>query len=84
MSEALLDLFVGEQSTEETLTRRERQILQLIAEGHTNKAAAGVLGVSLKTVETHLRNVFHKLDVASRADVARVVERSDRANEDRA
>ena len=76
VSEALLDLFVGEQSTEETLTRRERQILQLIAEGHTNKAAAGVLGVSLKTVETHRDKIMKKLNLHSTAALVRYAVRN--------
>lgn len=76
VSEALLDLFVAEQSTEETLTRRERQILQLIAEGHTNRTAAGVLGVSLKTVETHRDKIMKKLNLHSTAALVRYAVRN--------
>jgi DNA-binding NarL/FixJ family response regulator len=75
-TEALLDLFVAEQSTEETLTRRERQILQLIAEGHTNRTAAGVLGVSLKTVETHRDKIMKKLNLHSTAALVRYAVRN--------
>jgi DNA-binding NarL/FixJ family response regulator len=41
-----------------SLTPRERSVLQLIAEGHTNKQAARMLGIGLKTVETHRLNII--------------------------
>ena len=60
------------------LTAREIEVLKLIAAGQTNKEIAAALFVSLKTVEAHMRNLFRKLDVSSRVEVARVVERSER------
>ncbi len=49
------------------LTPRERQVLALVAGGKTNKAIAGALGLSEKTVDRHLSNILTKLDVPSRA-----------------
>jgi DNA-binding NarL/FixJ family response regulator len=45
----------------------------------TNPEIAETLFLSTKTVETHMRNIFRKLEVGSRVDVARAVERADRA-----
>lgn len=47
----------------ERLTPREREILQLIAEGHTNRQVAAKLGLSQKTVDTHRTNLMRKLDL---------------------
>ena len=51
----------------EGLTRRELQVLRLVAAGKTNKAIAAELFVSEKTVDRHMSNIFTKLDVPSRA-----------------
>ena len=53
------------------LTPRERQIIQLIAEGHTNKQIANLLNLSLKTVETHRAAVMRKLNLSSSAELVR-------------
>jgi DNA-binding NarL/FixJ family response regulator len=58
------------------LTRREREIVQLLAEGKTNKAAAKVLGISVKTVETHRARVMRKLKMESIADLVRYAVRN--------
>lgn len=55
----------------EPLTPRERQVLQLIAEGKTTKEAASVLDVSVKTAETHRTNLMEKLDIHSTAGLVR-------------
>jgi DNA-binding NarL/FixJ family response regulator len=47
----------------ENLTTREREVLQLIAEGHTNKDVARLLNISVKTVETHRARIMQKLDI---------------------
>ena len=49
------------------LTEREIEVVRLVAEGHTNRAIAGRLCLSEKTVARHLANVYAKLDVPSRA-----------------
>ena len=47
------------------LTDREREVVQLLAEGKCNKEVASILNISVKTVETHRRNVFSKLNFHS-------------------
>jgi DNA-binding NarL/FixJ family response regulator len=49
------------------LTDREVEVIRLVAEGHTNRAIAGRLCLSEKTVARHLANIYAKLDVPSRA-----------------
>ena len=62
----------------ETLTERELQVARLIVDRRTNPQIAAELFLSTKTVETHVRNLFHKLGVSSRVDIARTIERADR------
>lgn len=56
----------------EMLTTRERSILQLIAEGRTNRTAAEFLSVSPKTVEKHRANLMHKLGLRNAAELTLV------------
>jgi DNA-binding NarL/FixJ family response regulator len=49
------------------LTRRELQVLRLVAEGKTNRAVAGELSISEKTVARHVSNIFVKLGLSTRA-----------------
>jgi DNA-binding NarL/FixJ family response regulator len=53
------------------LTLREREIVQLLAEGKSNKEVAGVLGISVRTVETHRAGVLRKLELDSTAGLVR-------------
>lgn len=53
----------------EALTEREREIFQLIAEGHSNKEIADLLSLSPSTVETHRAHIMEKLDVHSTAEI---------------
>ena len=59
----------------EALTGREMEIAKLVVDRRTNPEIASELFLSIKTVETHMRNIFRKLDVSSRVEVARVLER---------
>jgi DNA-binding NarL/FixJ family response regulator len=71
VSETLLDAFLkadarpDEGSVFRTLTDREREIVQLLAEGKSNKEIAIKLSISVKTVETHRATVMRKLDINS-------------------
>jgi DNA-binding NarL/FixJ family response regulator len=62
----------------ESLTERELQVARLVANRKTNPQIAAELFLSRKTVETHLRHIFHKVDVSSRVELARAIERADR------
>ena len=52
------------------LTAREREVLQLIAHGRSNKEIAGELKISERTVKTHVSNIFGKLELSDRTQVA--------------
>ena len=60
------------------LTARELQVARLVVDRKTNPEIAAELFLSVKTVETHLRNIFRKLGVSSRVELARAVERERR------
>jgi two-component system, NarL family, response regulator NreC len=60
----------GEKEPSELLTAREREIVQLIAEGYTNKEIAAKLFISVKTVDAHRSHIMEKLDIH---DVAQLV-----------
>ena len=62
----------------ESLSTREREVAELVRDRKTNKLIAADLFLSEKTIESHLRNIFFKLEVSSRVEVARAVEREDR------
>jgi DNA-binding NarL/FixJ family response regulator len=77
VSEALLDKFnsaAGAQSN--ALTAREREIVQLIAEGNSNKRIALLLDISVKTVETHRAAAMRKLGIRSTAELVRYAVRN--------
>jgi two-component system response regulator NreC len=59
------------QSATAVLTPREREVLQLLAEGESVKTIAGKLCISIKTVETHRRQIMEKLDIFSIAELTK-------------
>jgi DNA-binding NarL/FixJ family response regulator len=72
VSEALLENYLSKTiAAESLLTAREKAVLQLVAEGHTNKEMATVLCISLKTIETHRASLMKKLNVDSTAALVR-------------
>ena len=72
VAEALLHSFNVRRAYEASvLTRREGQVVQLIAEGYTSKAIANLFKVSPKTVEAQRRAIFKKLDLSSTAGLVR-------------
>ena len=62
----------GASPPEERLTPRERQVLQLVAEGKTTKEIAAILEVSVKTVDAHRTNLMQKLDLHDVASLTRL------------
>ena len=50
------------------LSKREKEILDLVASGQSNKDIANTLFISEKTVRTHLHNIFRKLDISKRTE----------------
>lgn len=67
-----IDEVAGTQTELENLTPREREVVTLIARGFKYREAAEELGMSQKTLETHMKHVFDKLGVASRSEVTRL------------
>ena len=56
---------------ERPLSDRERQVLQLVAEGKTTKEIANLLGISVNTAESHRSNLMDKLDIHDTAGLVR-------------
>jgi len=67
---------ISGQTVRSRLTPREREILQLLAEGKSNKEVAGYLGISVKTAETHRANIMLKMDFHSITELVRYAVRN--------
>lgn len=76
ISESVMDMLISPPrnggADDNPLTTREREVLQLIAEGHTNMAIANTLTISVKTVEKHRANIMTKLEAEDLATLIRV------------
>src|SRR5687768_206317 len=59
------------------VTSREREIIQLVAEGRSNKEAASTLGISVKTIEAHRANIMRKLQLRTVSDLVRYAIRNE-------
>lgn len=70
---AMLDAFRlrSDRRGADLLTAREREVLQLVAEGYINQAIASQLGISVKTVQKHRDNILRKLDAHDRTDLVK-------------
>jgi DNA-binding NarL/FixJ family response regulator len=72
VSETLLESYLTKAGTaENVLSSRERGVIQLIAEGNSNKQIANILNISVKTVETHRAAAMRKLNLTSAAALVR-------------
>ena len=69
MVRKMLDYFRSKESLEDVLTSREKEIVQCLVEGMSYKLIANKLDVALDTVRYHLRNIYKKLNVNSKAQV---------------
>jgi DNA-binding NarL/FixJ family response regulator len=76
--EKMLERFLSTQKihTVSSLSPREKNVVQLIAEGHSNKAMGALLNLSIKTIETRRASAMRKLDITSTAGIVRYAIRS--------
>src|SRR5689334_1552714 len=72
VSETVVQAYLGKtELPSEPLSAREREFLQLIAEGKSTKEAAGLLGISVKTAESHRTRIMQKLNIHETASLVR-------------
>ncbi len=72
VSRTVVDAYLANSTApEDPLTLREREVLQLVAEGKTSKEIAALLGISTKTTESHRTNIMDKLNIRDTAGLVR-------------
>lgn len=72
ISDSVVNIYISKSNADsEVLSERERQVLQLIAEGHTTKSIASMLFVSVKTAESHRTHIMQRLDIHNIASLVR-------------
>jgi DNA-binding NarL/FixJ family response regulator len=72
VASSVVDAYLGKTDEDaDPLTARERQVLQLVAEGKSTKETARILGVSVKTAESHRTRLMRKLDIHETASLVR-------------
>jgi len=71
VSAAVVEAYQSKKGPRDLLTSREREVLQLVAEGKTTKEIASLLGVSVKTAESHRAHMMQKLDIHETASLVR-------------
>jgi DNA-binding NarL/FixJ family response regulator len=77
VSSAVVDAYrSGPEKSRNPLTMRETRVLQLIAEGKSTKDVASLLGISVKTAESHRTRLMHKLDIHETASLVRYAVRN--------
>ena len=69
------DLRIATRETPQSLTPRESEVMELLANGNSNKEIATALEISERTVKSHLAHLFEKLHVTSRTEAVRVATR---------
>ena len=73
MTQKILKMINGPKPKTMDLTPKERELAKLLCDGLSNKTIAGILGVSVYTVNTHLRNLYTKLKISTRAELIRAI-----------
>ena len=77
VTEELLKSFLNDSAHRSPLSTREHSVLTLVAEGHSSGQIAAILGISIRTVETHRSAIMRKLNLHSLAELVRYAIRNE-------